>query len=184
MQADRGLEAPALAARTGIVCTRARTASERADHLAIRHQVFVDEQGVFGDSDLDKHDRDRSTVALIAYCDEVVVGTVRLFQLDPAAGTWQGDRLAVLAPYRTRGVGAPLVRCAVATAATLGGRVMTAHIQLPNVDFFERLGWTRTGGTELYAGLPHQPMRIVLPSRSEALALVKRLEDGVNERGQ
>jgi hypothetical protein len=30
------------------------------------------------------------------------------------------------------------------------------------VRFFERLGWTRDGGAEIYCGLPHQPMRIAL----------------------
>ena len=40
---------------------------------------------------------------------------------------------------------------------------MVAHIQLPNVDFFSRLGWSTVGGTETYAGRPHQQMHIALP---------------------
>jgi putative N-acetyltransferase (TIGR04045 family) len=168
--------------RTGIVCRQVRSASERADHLSIRHRIFVDEQAVFGDSDLDTHDRDTATIALLGYCDGVTAGTVRLFLLDPAAGLWQGDRLAVLSPYRTRGIGAPLVRCAVATAAALGGRTMTAHIQPANIAFFQRLGWTTVGETEIYAGLAHQPMSIVLPSQDEALATVQRLAAGINGR--
>jgi putative N-acetyltransferase (TIGR04045 family) len=166
------------------VCRRVRSASERADHLAIRHRIFVDEQAVFVDSDLDSHDGDISTIALLGFSDGIVVGTVRLFPLDQASGRWQGDRLAVLSPYRTLGVGAPLVRCAVATAAALGGRTMTAHIQPANVPFFRRLGWDPVGETEIYAGLPHQPMRIVLPSRSQGLSTVRSLQEGISARGQ
>jgi len=158
--------------------------SERADHLAIRHRIFVDEQSVFDDSDLDSRDQDISTIALLGYSDGTVVGTVRLFLLDPGAGRWQGDRLAVLSPYRTLGIGAPLVRCAVATAAALGGRTMTAHIQPANIAFFRRLGWVTAGESEIYAGLPHQPMSIVLPSQSEGLATVRSLEEGINESGR
>ena len=65
--------------------------------------------------------------SLIGYCDGVAAGTVRLFALDQADGIWQGDRLAVLAALPNARAGRPLVRCAVATAAVLGGRLMSAH---------------------------------------------------------
>jgi predicted GNAT family N-acyltransferase len=50
----------------------------------------------------------------------------------------------------------------VQTAADLGGRVMTAHIQVSNVKFFQRLGWHQDGPQELYVGVPHVPMAIEL----------------------
>jgi putative N-acetyltransferase (TIGR04045 family) len=165
-----------------VVCRQVASAAELADHFAIRRQIFVDEQAIFTESDLDQHDRDASAVALIGYCDGITAGTVRLFALEPADGLWQGDRLAVLAPYRTRGLGAPLVRCAVATAAVLGGRLMSAHIQLANVRFFQRLGWETCGEREIYAGLVHQPMSIGLPPSREARATVRRLAAGVSAR--
>jgi hypothetical protein len=85
---------------------------------------------------------------------------VRLYPLEP--GIWQGDRLAVLAPFRAWNLGGHLVRFAVATAAYLGGVEMMAHVQAGNVRFFERLGWLRRGDPEVYVGLPHQPMSIDL----------------------
>jgi putative N-acetyltransferase (TIGR04045 family) len=166
------------------VCRQVVSAAERADHLAIRHRIFVEEQAIFSESDLDVHDRDPSTVALIGYCAGVAAGTVRLFALDDADGSWQGDRLAVLAPYRLRGLGAPLVRCAVATASVLGGRLMSAHIQPANVRFFQRLGWQTCGDREIYAGLVHQPMSIELPPVDQARATVRRLAAGVSARDQ
>jgi predicted GNAT family N-acyltransferase len=74
---------------------------------------------------------------------------------------WQGDRLAVLPRFRL-GMGAPLVRFAVTTAAARGGREMVAHIQPPNVAFFEKIGWHTYGEIETYVGVPHQPMAIDL----------------------
>jgi putative N-acetyltransferase (TIGR04045 family) len=171
---------PSRSAASRVACRQVASAAELADHFAIRRQIFVAEQAIFAESDLDLHDRDASAVALIGYCDGVAAGTVRLFALEPADGIWQGDRLAVLAPYRTRGLGAPLVRCAVATAAVLGGRLMSAHIQLANVRFFLRLGWETRGECEIYAGLVHQPMSIDLPSPDEARATVRRLAAGVS----
>jgi len=159
-----------------VVCRRARSQRERADHWDIRRQIFVEEKAVFAGSDLDARDADDATIAVLGYSGGIPIGTVRLFLLDPDAERWQGDRLAVLSAYRAHGVGGPLVRYAVATAAVLGGRTMSAHIQPGNVTFFRRLGWTDEGEPEIYAGLPHQPMSIALPSYREGMATIRRLE--------
>jgi putative N-acetyltransferase (TIGR04045 family) len=150
------------AQRLAIECRAARTADELAAHYAVRHQVFVTEQNIFSGTDRDQHDGNPATVHVVGLVDGVIGGAVRLFPLDDAAKHWQGDRLAVLPGLRTNGLGAPLVRYAVGLAGERGGEVMVAHIQLPNVVFFLRLGWSRTGAVETYAGLPHQPMSIAL----------------------
>jgi predicted N-acetyltransferase YhbS len=76
--------------------------------------------------------------------------------------------LAVLRPFRRHNVGAPLVRYAVATAASLGGQEMIAHVQVGNVAFFDRLGWRCTGPVEIYVGRPHRPMAIELAPYASA----------------
>jgi GNAT superfamily N-acetyltransferase len=68
----------------------------------------------------------------------------------------------VLPGHRHLGLGAPLVRFAVSTAARLGGRRMEAYVQPANVAFFEWLGWLRAGGLVDYVGIPHQRMLIGL----------------------
>jgi putative N-acetyltransferase (TIGR04045 family) len=146
-------------------CRPAAGAAETADHHRIRHEVFVVEQGVFSGSDLDAHDADPATIKVVGFIDGVAAGAVRLYPLDDAKegdGVWQGDRLAVLPPYRAHALGRPLVRLAVETASRLGGREMLAHVQVANVRFFERLGWSCRGGVEDYVGLPHQLMAIDL----------------------
>jgi putative N-acetyltransferase (TIGR04045 family) len=139
-----------------------------AEHHRIREEVFVREQGLFQGSDRDWRDDEAATIKVLGFRDDVAGGAVRLYPLDDA-GHWQGDRLAVLSGSRGHGLGAPLVWFAVATAASGGGRLMTAHIQPRNVPFFERLGWSISGEQEIYVGVPHVPMAIDLtttrPSR-------------------
>jgi putative N-acetyltransferase (TIGR04045 family) len=147
---------------TEISCRAVRDAEDLHAHYAIRRAVFVDEQGIFTESDRDERDDDRRTIHLIGLADDKACGAVRLYPLDDAATVWQGDRLAVLRGERTHGLGAPLVRLAVATAGDLGGVVMHAHIQVPNVRFFESLGWHRSGDEEIYVGVTHVPMSIAL----------------------
>jgi putative N-acetyltransferase (TIGR04045 family) len=153
------------AQRASLTCHPARGHDELTAHFDVRRRVFVDEQRIFAGSDRDRHDDDPRTVHVVGLVDAVIGGAVRLFPLPGAGHRWQGDRLAVLAEHRAHGLGAPLVRYAVRTAGELGGSVMVAHIQLPNVAFFTRLGWRRDGDVEAYAGLPHQPMAIDLAGR-------------------
>jgi putative N-acetyltransferase (TIGR04045 family) len=149
--------------RPPILCRPVAGPDDEALHHHIRHAVFVEEQSVFRRSDLDAHDGSPSTIKVLAWAGDAVGGAVRLYPLEP--GIWQGDRLAVLPPFRAWNLGGPLVRFAVDTAATLGGAEMVAHVQEANVRFFERLGWRRRGEPELYVGLPHQLMSIDLTVR-------------------
>lgn len=178
---SRSLPAPASEGAC-IVCRPVDDAKDLDIYRRIRHRVFVEEQAIFTDTDIDERDGDPAVIRLLGYCDGVAAGCVRLFVVDEAAGLWQGDRLAVLAPYRTRGVGAPLVRCAVATAGVHGGRQMIAHIQVANVAFFRRLGWAAAGEPEVYVGRSHQPMNIFLPTPEDGAAVTAQLAAGITSR--
>ena len=142
----------------------ASSEQEIALHHRIRHEEFVIEQGFFDESDRDEHDDDPATVKILGLCGSVAGGAVRIYPLDDS-GLWKGDRLAVLALFRPRGLGARLVRFAVATAGERGGVRMVARIQPQNVAFFRRLGWERIGEPGEYVGRLHQEMSIRL-SRS------------------
>jgi putative N-acetyltransferase (TIGR04045 family) len=144
-----------------VACRVARSTEELARHFAIRRAVFVDEQALFAGDDADDRDDRPATIHVVGAADGLTGGAVRLYPLD-AAGLWQGDRLAVLPAFRHGMLGAALVRYAVETAGRLGGHRMVAQIQLPNVRFFELLGWRRDGDAGPYHGVDHQPMSIPL----------------------
>src|SRR5215813_1198290 len=164
------LATPRAGSTASLTCRAASTGVERDAHFMIRRQVFVLEQGLFGGpgDDRDAHDEDPATIHVVGLADGVICGTVRLYPLPGAPGRWKGDRLAVLAGHRHRGLGGPLVRFAVATAARRGGREMEAYIQPDNVMFFEWLGWRWVGGLVDYAGIPHQRMLIGLVTPPDA----------------
>jgi putative N-acetyltransferase (TIGR04045 family) len=157
-------EAPA---RGATACRLVRGTAELGAHLAIRRQIFVEAQGLFAQDDRDERDRMLGTLHVLGFADGHPAGAVRLYPLDDA-GLWKGDRLAVLPADRAHHVGAMLVRFAVQAAAERGGSRMLAQIQLPNVRFFERLGWRRDGVTAPLHGLEHQPMAIELSPRADA----------------
>jgi putative N-acetyltransferase (TIGR04045 family) len=146
------------------ICRVVTSPADVAAHHRIRTEVFVTEQQLFIDDDSDAVDELATTLKVVAFREHNAAGSVRLFPIDAHAERWQGDRLAVLAPFRRFTLGIPLVRFAVATAGKLGGSVMSAHIQPSNVSFFEHLGWRSDGAIETYVGVPHQPMCIDLSS--------------------
>jgi putative N-acetyltransferase (TIGR04045 family) len=150
-----------------LACHAVSGTGELAVHFRIRHQVFVVEQNLFRSTgDRDVHDDDPATVHVLGLFDGTPCGTVRLYPVREVPGRWKGDRLAVLDGHRHHGLGAPLVRFAVATATARGGREMEAYIQPANVRFFEWLGWRPTGGLVSYAGIPHQRMLITFGSEA------------------
>jgi putative N-acetyltransferase (TIGR04045 family) len=156
-----------------LTCRLVETADELAAHHVVRHRIFVLDQRLFVGNDRDERDLAPDTLHAVGVDHDAIVGVdhgaplgaivgaVRLYPLD-RRGLWQGDRLAVLPRARVRHLGALLVRFAVATAGDRGGHTMVARIQLPNVRFFEQLGWHADGPAGPYHGVMHQPMAIPL----------------------
>lgn len=147
---------------TATSCRVATEPAELSEHYALRRRVFVVEQGIFEADDRDRYDGDAGTLHVVGLVDGAVGGAVRLYPLDAAGDLWKGDRLAVLPEHRACHLGARLVRFAVATAGERGGRRMIAHIQLPNVRFFEHLGWRTEGSPAPFHGVEHRLMAIGL----------------------
>ena len=145
-----------------IECRVASTDDELEAHFELRRCVFVSEQALFADDDHDERDDRDTTLHALGLIDGEPCGAVRLYPLDRSWRQWKGDRLAVLPELRTHHLGAELVRFAVATAGQLGGAGMIAHVQLPNVRFFEHLGWTPEGSPAPFHGVDHQLMSIPL----------------------
>jgi putative N-acetyltransferase (TIGR04045 family) len=132
----------------------AQTDEERKAHFAIRKKVFVREQGLFQETDVDGHDE--SAIPIICTVNDSVGGTVRVYPLDH--NTWIGGRLAVPQEFRSYLVGPLLVKEAMKTVKERGCTKFLAYIQLQNVRFFERLGWSLTGEELAINGVRHHVM--------------------------
>jgi predicted GNAT family N-acyltransferase len=140
----------------------------RAAAYAVRTDVFVTEQGVPADLELD--DLDESADHFVAWDDdgsgERAVGAGRLvvedagFEgADPELGpVGHLGRLAVRLETRGSGLGVDLVHAIEARAAERGLRLVALSAQTHALGFYERLGYTAYGPEFDDAGLPHRWM--------------------------
>ena len=153
-----------------LICHSVRTEREKAEAYAIRHEVFVKEQKLFEESDVDANDA--VGTLLVAKKRSTIIGTVRIYPVgDREKGPWIGGRLAVRRGHRVSMAGALLVKEAMKRVKKKGCTRFTAHIQESNVPFFEKLGWKPVGALENYVSRPHQLMEADLGQVPEDLEL-------------
>jgi len=126
----------------------------RAEASRIRTIVFVEEQRVPPDIELDE--MDAPSVHALAFVNGRAVGTGRLLP-DGHIG-----RMAVLREARARGVGSAILERLVAEAGRRGVREAVLAAQTHAVPFYRRHGFAPVGAVYEEAGIPHQEMRRVL----------------------
>lgn len=131
----------------------AGTDKERDDALAVRIAVFVDEQGIPREEELDEYDE--GAVHCVAYEGGEAVGAGRLVLLD---GYGKIGRMATLAEYRGRGVGAGVLRTLEDEGAVRGVREFRLSAQVTARRFYERAGYAATGDIYDEVGIPHVAM--------------------------
>ena len=118
----------------------------------VRLMVFVAEQKVPKDEELDEWDEaSRHFVAK----DErrMVLGCARLLP------TGQIGRLAVLRPFRKRGVGRALLDAVLRSAKAAGMKEVFMNAQVHAEPFYERAGFVSEGERFMDAGIEHVRMR-------------------------
>lgn len=149
-----------------IIFKIAENEDELEEYFHLRHEVFVKEQQVFSETDIDEYDTNpvHEVIHLIAVneSDRKMVGGVRCYKKE--GNTWFGGRLSAAPDSRNGRVGAGLVEFAVQTIRSTDCKTFLAYVQPQNVRFFIRLGWSKVGKLEIYQGLPHQLMKANLDS--------------------
>ena len=144
----------------------AENEDELEEYFHLRHEIFVKEQQVFSETDIDEYDTNpvHEVLHLIAIneSDGKMVGGVRCYKKE--GSTWFGGRLSAAPGYRNGRVGAGLVKFAVETINSTDCKTFLAYVQPQNVRFFIRLGWSPVGDLEIYQGRPHQLMNANLES--------------------
>lgn len=125
---------------------------------ALRRVVFIEEQGVSEADELDEYDD--SAIHLLARLNGQPVGTARLLL---QGDTGKIGRVCVLAEARGRGIGAALIRAAVARLRAIPG-LTTAKLgaQTHALGFYAALGFTAQGPVYDDAGIPHRDMVLSL----------------------
>ncbi len=125
----------------------------------VREQVFMREQGV--PEELEWDGEDPRAIHVVARNDDgEVIGTGRLLA-DGHIG-----RLAVLPPWRGRGVGSALLQALLDAARGLGLKQVFLHARLQALGFYARHGFKATGNVFPDAGIPHRTMRRPLDEKA------------------
>ena len=120
----------------------------------LRTRVFVDEQGVPPELEMDEFDY--VAVHAIVYRAGVVVGTGRLI-LDTPTDARIG-RMAVEAAHRQNGFGSAVLSFLEDEAYSQGVRHLSLHAQVHVKDFYAGHGYRERGETFLEAGILHIEM--------------------------
>lgn len=132
--------------QTGVVAWN----TEQEVLLAIRREVFVAEQGVPWELELDGLDEQA-----VHFLTTGAAGAIAVARL---LSSGQVGRMAVLAAHRYRGVGTALLRYIQHWARENGRDNLFLHAQEHAIDFYRRLGFRERGETFMDAGIPHREM--------------------------
>ena len=136
------------------------TAAERQGAVNLRLQVFVAEQGVPSEIEVDEHDADPATVHAVALHQGRVIATGRLVIEPDDAGQPIGriGRMAVAADWRREGIGGQILQCLEAEARRLGLQRCQLHAQEYAKNFYANLGYREQGEVFSEANIPHIAM--------------------------
>lgn len=135
----------------------ATTPEDRQTCLDLRIKVFVDEQGISMEEEID--DLDDGASHYLAYQNDTPVGTARIL--------WKGDtakigRICLLDSARGTGLGAKLVQHTIDVARN-SRDITRAELgaQCYAIGFYEKLGFTVFGPVYDDAGIDHRDMELV-----------------------
>lgn len=128
--------------------------SAQAAAKRIRFAVFVEEQAVPADLEMD--DMDAKCIHALAYDDGRAIATGRLLP-DGHIG-----RMAVLKEWRGRGAGRAILRRLIGAARSRGDREVLLSSQVHAIGFYRAEGFAPEGAVYEEAGIPHQAMRMKL----------------------
>lgn len=126
---------------------------ERADALAVRLAVFVEEQGIPREEELDE--LDEVAVHFVGYASDTPIAAGRLVLSD---GYAKIGRMAVLREHRGTGAGRLVLDALEREGLARGVRLFKLSAQLSARSFYDRAGYAATGEVYDEVGIPHIAM--------------------------
>lgn len=120
------------------------------DPFWVRQEVFIKEQGVPSDIEMDELDKVAEHV--VVYCEDRPIGTGRIVLVN---GEFLLGRIAVLKEYRNKKVGKLVVEELLKNAEQKGAKEVHIHSQIRVKGFYESIGFVAYGNTYFEAGIEH-----------------------------
>ncbi|UYP19655.1 GNAT family N-acetyltransferase [Rhodococcus sp. Z13] len=121
--------------------------------VALRTDVFVHEQGITCEPELDGRDLEPTTELFWTQEGDEVLATLRV--LHDSEDIAHIGRVATARHTRGRGLAGELLEAALATCPGIVDISAQAHLE----NWYARFGFVRTGPNYIEAGIDHVPMR-------------------------
>ncbi|ATF14578.1 GNAT family N-acetyltransferase [Brevibacillus sp. HB1.2] len=136
---------------------RVTTEQELADALSVRRVVFIEEQEVPEELEIDEHDTlDSGTIHFVVYREGNPVGASRLRTYAPGVG--KIERVAVAKTERGTGLGRQIMLAMEELAKQHGYDSLKLNAQTQAQRFYEKLGYEPFGDLFDDAGIEHIAM--------------------------
>lgn len=133
----------------------AKTKKELSKCLEIRTKVFVEEQSVPIDKEID--DLDKVGIHSLVLINHTAIATGRLIPLNDKNG--KIGRMAVITEYRKIGIGSLIINFLEAKALEKNIKVITLDAQEYVKKFYSNHGYAEQGEVFLEVGIPHIKMK-------------------------
>ncbi|MGV3467357.1 MAG: GNAT family N-acetyltransferase [Heyndrickxia sp.] len=132
----------------------AKTDAQYEDALAVRKEVFVGEQNVPTELEIDEYENE--AVHFVAYDDGEPVGAGRFRRKGEIAKV---ERICVLKSRRGEHIGEAIMKAIENEAIKAGFNTLVLNAQTHAIPFYEKLGYGITSEEFQEAGIPHVEMR-------------------------
>ena len=136
-----------------IVVKRVKDSSMHDIACRIRIEVFVHEQGVPEEIEMDEYDTLAEHVVAFRFSKPVGCGRIVIHN-----GSAKIGRVAVIKAERGKGIGRKVCEELIKIAAEKGIKEFVLNSQLTAVDFYKKLGFEAIGGVFKEAGIDHVKM--------------------------
>ena len=129
--------------------------SELEGAFEVRRRVFVEEQSIPEDIELDEHDKE--ALHMVVKDGDRVIGTARVLFLSTSLA--KIERMAILQPFRRRGIGSRIISFLSEELRNRQVEQLVLHAQYAVVDFYKSCDFKETGSAFLEAGIKHIKMQ-------------------------
>ncbi len=124
----------------------------------VRRKVFIEEQGISEDLELDG--RDSEALHMVVKDGERVIGTARVLFL--ATSQAKIERMAILIPFRRKGIGGRIISFLNEELKKKQVEKVFLHAQYPVITFYKSVGFREQPPPFWEAGIKHIKMQRIL----------------------
>lgn len=132
--------------------------NELKQAFQVRRKVFVEEQGIAEDLELDGYDSE--SMHMVVKYGKRIIGTARVFYLTPE--TVKIERMAILKTFRRKGIGSKIISFLDKRLVADKISRVIVHAQCSAIPFYKSCGFIESGVLFYEAGIPHMKMEIHL----------------------